>query len=139
MAESEDGLTIRHVAERLLKAHPELAAKVVEDAVRTAYEELRYTRVRTYLPVLMERRAKDLLPSTGRPIARPDVRRASEGGLGAGRRITRFVRTSRPAGRAWCGDLRHDLRDAASSRAGGLLPGSAAGCLADQVGDGVGL
>ncbi|MFF3861394.1 three-helix bundle dimerization domain-containing protein [Streptomyces sp. NPDC002209] len=63
MAESEDALAIRHVAERLLKAHPELDADVVEDSVRTAYEELRYARVRTYLPVLMERRAKDLLLS----------------------------------------------------------------------------
>ncbi|MCX5015093.1 hypothetical protein OG765_29640 [Streptomyces sp. NBC_00555] len=63
MAEPEDALTIRHVAERLIKAHPEVDAEVVEDSVRTAYEELRYARVRTYLPVLMERRAKDLLPS----------------------------------------------------------------------------
>lgn len=63
MTESEDALTIRHVAERLMKAHPELDADLVESSVRTAYEELRYARVRTYLPVLMERRAKDLLPS----------------------------------------------------------------------------
>ncbi|MFD9369978.1 three-helix bundle dimerization domain-containing protein [Streptomyces sp. NPDC060020] len=63
MAESDDALTIRHVAERLMKAHPELDADLVESSVRTAYEELRYARVRTYLPILMERRAKDLLPS----------------------------------------------------------------------------
>ncbi|MFG2232687.1 hypothetical protein OG756_06105 [Streptomyces sp. NBC_01310] len=63
MAESEDALTIRHVAERLMKAHPQLDADLVQSSVRTAYEELRYARVRTYLPVLMERRAKDLLPS----------------------------------------------------------------------------
>ncbi|MFD9354680.1 three-helix bundle dimerization domain-containing protein [Streptomyces sp. NPDC060031] len=63
VAESEDALTIRHVAERLMKAHPELDAELVESSVRTAYDELRYARVRTYLPVLMERRAKDLLPS----------------------------------------------------------------------------
>ncbi|MFE5809888.1 three-helix bundle dimerization domain-containing protein [Streptomyces sp. NPDC056491] len=29
---------------------------------RRRTDELRYARVRTYLPVLMERRAKDLLP-----------------------------------------------------------------------------
>lgn len=63
MAESEDALTIRHVAERLMTAHPELDADLVERSVRTAYDELRYARVRTYLPILMERRAKDLLPS----------------------------------------------------------------------------
>ncbi|MFE2323756.1 three-helix bundle dimerization domain-containing protein [Streptomyces sp. NPDC059385] len=62
MAESDDALTIRHVAERLMEAHPHLDAGLVQNSVRTAYEELRCARVRTYLPVLMERRAKDLLP-----------------------------------------------------------------------------
>lgn len=63
MPESEDALTIRDVTERLMKAHPRLNAGLVQRSVQTAYEELRYARVRTYLPVLMERRAKDLLPS----------------------------------------------------------------------------
>ncbi|MFC6138024.1 three-helix bundle dimerization domain-containing protein [Streptomyces spororaveus] len=62
MAEPEDAVAIRHVTERLMKAHPQLDAGLVQSSVRTAYEELRYARVRTYLPVLMERRAKDLLP-----------------------------------------------------------------------------
>ncbi|MFD4320746.1 three-helix bundle dimerization domain-containing protein [Streptomyces sp. NPDC058548] len=63
MTESEDVLAIRHVAERLMQAHPQLSPVLVQSSVRTAYEEFRYARVRTYLPVLMERRAKDLLPS----------------------------------------------------------------------------
>ncbi|MFE6840077.1 three-helix bundle dimerization domain-containing protein [Streptomyces sp. NPDC057705] len=67
MAESEDALAIRHVAERLMKEHPQLDAGLVRSSVQTAYEELRYARVRTYLPVLMERRAKDLLPPDDRP------------------------------------------------------------------------
>ncbi|MEU7606108.1 hypothetical protein AB0B78_37410 [Streptomyces sp. NPDC040724] len=62
MGEPEDALAIRHVTERLMKAHPQLDAGVVRRSVQTAYEELKYARVRTYLPVLMERRAKDLLP-----------------------------------------------------------------------------
>ncbi|MFE5720605.1 three-helix bundle dimerization domain-containing protein [Streptomyces erythrochromogenes] len=45
-----------------MRAHPGLDAGLVQSSVRTAYEELRYARVRTYLPVLMERRAVDLLP-----------------------------------------------------------------------------
>ncbi|MEV7169733.1 hypothetical protein AB0O18_08560 [Streptomyces sp. NPDC093224] len=61
-AESEDVQAIRQVAERLMEAYPRLDAAVVQSTVLTAYEELRYARVRTYLPVLMERRAKDLLP-----------------------------------------------------------------------------
>ncbi|MFG2715371.1 three-helix bundle dimerization domain-containing protein [Streptomyces goshikiensis] len=63
MAEAEDALTIRHVFERLMKTHPSLDAALVRSSVRTAYEEFRYARIRTYLPVLMERRARDLLPS----------------------------------------------------------------------------
>ncbi|WP_420078293.1 three-helix bundle dimerization domain-containing protein [Streptomyces sp. JL4002] len=61
-AESEDVQAIRQVAARLMEAYPRLDAAVVQSTVLTAYEELRYARVRTYLPVLMERRAKDLLP-----------------------------------------------------------------------------
>ncbi|MFD8982910.1 three-helix bundle dimerization domain-containing protein [Streptomyces sp. NPDC059564] len=60
-AESHDALTIRHVMERLLRAHPGLDAELVQQATQTAYEELKYARVRAYLPVLMERRARDLL------------------------------------------------------------------------------
>ncbi|WSP95194.1 hypothetical protein OG332_46080 [Streptomyces sp. NBC_01233] len=48
-----------------MKAHPELDADLVESAVRTAHEELGHARVRTWLPILMERRARDPLPSDG--------------------------------------------------------------------------
>ncbi|MER6390553.1 three-helix bundle dimerization domain-containing protein [Streptomyces sp. NPDC059382] len=61
MMETEDALIIQHVAERILKARIDLAAGDVRDAVQTAYDEFRYARVRTYLPVLLERRAGDLL------------------------------------------------------------------------------
>ncbi|MEV6395897.1 hypothetical protein AB0M39_14135 [Streptomyces sp. NPDC051907] len=60
--ESDDALAIHQVAERLTKAHPQLDTALVKKSVQTAYEELRYARVRTYLPILMELRAKDLLP-----------------------------------------------------------------------------
>ncbi|MFJ9648705.1 three-helix bundle dimerization domain-containing protein [Streptomyces sp. NPDC101206] len=49
-------------AEQLITARPHLDIDVVRGSVKTAYAELRYARVRTYLPVLMERRARDLLP-----------------------------------------------------------------------------
>ncbi|MFF5284091.1 three-helix bundle dimerization domain-containing protein [Streptomyces sp. NPDC013171] len=66
MTESEEGAqAIRLVAERLIKAHPHMDVGLIQGSVRTAYEELKYARVRTYLPVLMERRARDLLPSAG--------------------------------------------------------------------------
>ncbi|WP_371648990.1 MULTISPECIES: three-helix bundle dimerization domain-containing protein [unclassified Streptomyces] len=72
--ESEDALTIRHVAERLMTAHPRLDAGLVQSSVQTAYDELRYARVRTYLPVLMERRASDLLPYDEQTERQPDPR-----------------------------------------------------------------
>ncbi|MFF4426350.1 three-helix bundle dimerization domain-containing protein [Streptomyces sp. NPDC001549] len=63
-AESEDAVALGHVTERLLKAFTGLDPRIVRGAVDTAYAELRYARVRTYLPVLMERRARDLLAAT---------------------------------------------------------------------------
>ncbi|MFA7763621.1 three-helix bundle dimerization domain-containing protein [Streptomyces sp. NPDC048723] len=63
MTETEDVLIIHHVAERLLRSHPGLDTATINGAVQTAYDEFRYARVRTYLPVLLERRAQDLLPS----------------------------------------------------------------------------
>ncbi|WP_329625266.1 hypothetical protein OG357_37000 [Streptomyces sp. NBC_01255] len=59
--ESDDAVALRHVTERLLEVFPGLDPGIVRDAVDTAYADLRYARVRTYLPVLMERRAHDLL------------------------------------------------------------------------------
>ncbi|MFJ6718701.1 MULTISPECIES: three-helix bundle dimerization domain-containing protein [unclassified Streptomyces] len=59
--DSEDAATLAQVADRLFKAFPGLAPDVIRDSVATGYAELRYVRVRTYLPVLVERRAHDLL------------------------------------------------------------------------------
>ncbi|MFE3324940.1 three-helix bundle dimerization domain-containing protein [Streptomyces sp. NPDC059176] len=59
--EPDDALTIRDVSERLAKSVPGVTSRQIRESVQTAYDELRYARVRSYLPVLMERRAKDLL------------------------------------------------------------------------------
>lgn len=67
MPEPEDAQTVHRITERLMKAHPRLDADLVRKSVQTAYEELRYARVRTYLPILMERRAEDLLPVDEEP------------------------------------------------------------------------
>ncbi|MFD5623733.1 three-helix bundle dimerization domain-containing protein [Streptomyces yangpuensis] len=50
----------------MTKAHPRLHAELVWGSVQTAYGEFRHARVRTYLPVPMECRARDLLASEGR-------------------------------------------------------------------------
>ncbi|MFD4141703.1 MULTISPECIES: three-helix bundle dimerization domain-containing protein [unclassified Streptomyces] len=60
-ADSDDALTIRNVTERLVTALPGVNSHRVHRSVQIAYNEFRYARVRSYLPVLMERRAKDLL------------------------------------------------------------------------------
>ncbi|WP_365190837.1 three-helix bundle dimerization domain-containing protein, partial [Streptomyces syringium] len=75
---------MRAVAERLVKEHPHLDIGLVRGSVETAYEELRYARVRTYLPVLTERRAKDLLSSEEQGNTAPDARHVSDGGVGGG-------------------------------------------------------
>lgn len=59
--ETDDALTIKDVTERLVEAMPDMTPQQIRNSVQTAYDELRYARVRSYLPVLMERRAKDLL------------------------------------------------------------------------------
>lgn len=61
-AQTEDGLAVRQVTERLAAARPDVDLHLVQRSVATAYDELRFARVRSYLPVLMERRAKELLP-----------------------------------------------------------------------------
>ncbi|MFJ8165811.1 three-helix bundle dimerization domain-containing protein [Streptomyces sp. NPDC096136] len=61
----EDAATLARVADRLVKAFAGLDRETVESAVGTAYAELRYARVRTYLPILVERRARDLLAAAG--------------------------------------------------------------------------
>ncbi|MEW1634260.1 three-helix bundle dimerization domain-containing protein [Streptomyces sp. NPDC093801] len=61
----EDADALARVADRLFKAFAGLDRETVEGAVGTAYAELRYARVRTYLPILVERRARDLLAAAG--------------------------------------------------------------------------
>lgn len=61
----EDADTLARLADRLSMAFAGLGRETVESAVATAYAELRYARVRTYLPILVERRARDLLAAAG--------------------------------------------------------------------------
>ncbi|MGW3324028.1 hypothetical protein [Streptomyces virginiae] len=60
----------------------------MQSSVRTAYEELRYARVRTYLRVLMERRAENLLPPDEQTERHDRPRRATVLGAQAACRTT---------------------------------------------------
>ncbi|MFE5809875.1 three-helix bundle dimerization domain-containing protein [Streptomyces sp. NPDC056491] len=62
--DSEDDTVLTHVTQRLVSAYPGLAPRTVRGVVDTAYAEFRFARVRTYLPVLVERRAQDLLSAS---------------------------------------------------------------------------
>ncbi|MGW7328435.1 three-helix bundle dimerization domain-containing protein [Streptomyces sp. NPDC054840] len=62
--ESEDERVLTHVTQRLVNTLPGLDPRTVRGVVDTAYAEFRFARVRTYLPVLVERRARDLLSAT---------------------------------------------------------------------------
>ncbi|WP_406003437.1 three-helix bundle dimerization domain-containing protein [Streptomyces sp. NBC_00829] len=64
--DTDEAAIIRDATLRLAKALPDADPTRIRQSVRIAYEELRYARVRTYLPILMERRAKDLLTSDPR-------------------------------------------------------------------------
>ncbi|WP_416070056.1 three-helix bundle dimerization domain-containing protein [Streptomyces scabiei] len=62
-----EALAIRDIVTRLRAALPAVDEATVEAAVRSAYDSFRRARVRTYVPILAERRARDML---GAPAGR---------------------------------------------------------------------
>lgn len=50
-----------HLATRLKAAHPTIEASVVDTTVTAAHDAFRQAKIRTYLPILVERRARNLL------------------------------------------------------------------------------
>ncbi|AUY53443.1 hypothetical protein [Streptomyces sp. CB01881] len=66
----EDEEAMRLVATRLKSAHPGADPATVEALVAGAYDELRDAKVRTFIPILTERRVRALLampPPDNRP------------------------------------------------------------------------
>jgi hypothetical protein len=72
-SESGEEEAMRLVAERLKSAHPAADRATVDALVASAYDELRDAKVRTFVPILAERRVKALLT-----MAPPDTRPAAE-------------------------------------------------------------
>ncbi|MEW2047305.1 three-helix bundle dimerization domain-containing protein [Streptomyces sp. NPDC005476] len=54
-------LAVRELVARLRAAWPTVDEAVVEAAVRSAYASLREARIRAYVPILAERRARKVL------------------------------------------------------------------------------
>ncbi|MFD4131421.1 three-helix bundle dimerization domain-containing protein [Streptomyces goshikiensis] len=69
----EDG-TLQHLADRLVAAYPDIDAHVVEATVDEASRELSGAKLKTFLPILAERRARLTLDRyrASRPEASPE-------------------------------------------------------------------
>ena len=54
---------VREVVQRLSASYPHVAADVVQHTVRTSYEQFADSRIRDFVPVLVERMARTSLGS----------------------------------------------------------------------------
>lgn len=61
-----ENVALLHLATRLKAAHPTVEASVVEDTVAAAHDAFREAKIRTYVPILVERRARNLLGAMDR-------------------------------------------------------------------------
>ncbi|WP_406404481.1 hypothetical protein OH805_34980 [Streptomyces sp. NBC_00879] len=59
-------MAIQNVAARLMAAYPQADAATVEATVGTAYGSFRQARVRAFVPILVERRARTVLGAAAR-------------------------------------------------------------------------
>ncbi|WP_368078519.1 three-helix bundle dimerization domain-containing protein [Streptomyces sp. NBC_01481] len=65
-ASRDELVAIQNVAARLRAAYPQADAATVEATVGTAYGSFRQARVRAFLPILVERRARTVLGAAAR-------------------------------------------------------------------------
>ncbi|MET7386917.1 three-helix bundle dimerization domain-containing protein [Streptomyces sp. NPDC005529] len=65
----DEKAALLHLATRLRDAHPSIEASVVDHTVATAHDAFRQARIRTYVPILVERRARKLLEALEREHA----------------------------------------------------------------------
>jgi hypothetical protein len=57
-------VTVQRIIQRLVAAYPDLPASRVEDAVAAAGERLRAARVRVFVPIFIERFAREMLDAS---------------------------------------------------------------------------
>ncbi|MFB7167239.1 three-helix bundle dimerization domain-containing protein [Streptomyces sp. NPDC056242] len=97
-----EDLAVRDMVGRLREAWPTVAENVVETAVRSAYDSFRQARVRAYVPILVERRARRALGAVaGGHVARSEERRPGEelmGDVGRESRADRGVHRAAEGG-----------------------------------------
>ncbi|MFF1518943.1 three-helix bundle dimerization domain-containing protein [Streptomyces sp. NPDC058305] len=62
----DERATLVQLATRLKAAHPTIEASVVDATVTAAHDAFRQAKIRTYVPILVERRARTLLAAIER-------------------------------------------------------------------------
>ncbi|MFD9463065.1 three-helix bundle dimerization domain-containing protein [Streptomyces sp. NPDC060027] len=67
----DEAVALLRLAARLKAAHPSIDPSVVDQAVATARGSFRQAKVRTYVPILIERRVRVLLGALDREAASP--------------------------------------------------------------------
>ncbi|MFD8733816.1 three-helix bundle dimerization domain-containing protein [Streptomyces sp. NPDC059618] len=82
----DEAVALLRLAARLKAAYPSVDPSVVDQVVATARGSFRQAKVRTYVPILIERRVRALLSGLGGDEAAPAP--AAPGGTGAGGTMT---------------------------------------------------
>ncbi|MFJ2216747.1 three-helix bundle dimerization domain-containing protein [Streptomyces sp. NPDC101062] len=65
-------VALHYVTVRLRTAFPSVGHDTVDALVRAAHDALRHAKVRTYIPILVERRVRNTLASTPTNTAPPN-------------------------------------------------------------------
>ncbi|WP_328382412.1 hypothetical protein OHS81_03820 [Streptomyces sp. NBC_00400] len=74
MRVQQDELTaVQNVIARLRSAYPSVDPATVDALVKTAYDQLHQARIRTYVPILVERRARTMLTAGSRENRPPST------------------------------------------------------------------
>ncbi|WP_020548908.1 three-helix bundle dimerization domain-containing protein [Embleya scabrispora] len=69
----DEPVSIRVMVARLRAAYPSVDAVTVETTVSTAYDSFRQARIRTYIPILVERRSRKVLGAACRAAPGPAI------------------------------------------------------------------
>ncbi|WP_329303348.1 hypothetical protein OG410_38215 [Streptomyces sp. NBC_00659] len=93
-----EAVALRRLTASLKAAYPSVDPSVVDQGVATARGSFRQAKVRTYVPILVERRVRALLAGLGAQEAAPDpaaVGDADAGGPGAAGPVKRSAESPR--------------------------------------------
>jgi hypothetical protein len=113
-ARLDEAVALRRLATSLKAAYPSVDPSVVDQGVATARGSFRQAKVRTYVPILVERRVRALLSGLAAEEAAPDPTAVGDGRDGEA--VRRELEALSPAGPA-------DTRQAAARARLRVRPG----------------